>query len=126
MFAKLARFRTFNRTVGRRFGAAATPCNDNQPVRRFIASSRQLRRPVLLCRWHKAPTGALECSWHLGAIAASNAEEPGISRPIGRIPAVKPELGALLSFFFRPCGAFRTPVEHCAARSEKGQKLTSG
>jgi len=103
MFAKLARFRTFNRTVGRHFGAAATPCNDNQPVRRFIASSRQLRRPVLLCRWHKAPTGALECSWHLGAIAASNAEEPGISRPIGH--------GAVANCNLRRGGVF-VIVEH--------------
>ncbi len=103
MFAKLARFRTFKRTVGRRFGAADTPCNDNQPVRRVIASSRQLRRPVLLCRWHKAPAGALECSWHLGAIAASNAEEPGISRPIGH--------GAVANRNLRHGGDFVT-VEH--------------
>src|SRR5579863_7451077 len=79
MFAKLARFNAFNRTVGRRFGAAA--CNDNQPVRRFIASPRPLRRPILLCHWHKAASGALECSWHIGAIATmANVEEPDISR----------------------------------------------
>jgi hypothetical protein len=88
MFAKLATFKAFNRAVGRRSAPAATPGNDNQPVRRFTAPSRPLRRPVLLCRWRKAPTGGLECSWHTGAIAIADREEPGISRIIGYAWAV--------------------------------------
>ncbi len=84
MFAKLATFKAFDRAVGRRSAPAATPGNDNQPVRRFTAPSRPLRRPVLLCRWRTAPTGALECNWHMEAAAASKVEEPGISRRLGR------------------------------------------
>ena len=84
MFAKLATFKAFNRAVERRSAPAASPGNDNQPIRRFTASSRPLRRPVLLCRWRTAPTGALECDWHMEAAAASKVEEPGISRRHGR------------------------------------------
>lgn len=84
MVAKLAQFRTFARVAAQRAGSIAMPCNDNQPVRRFtVAPARPLRRPVLLCRWRKAPTGGLECSWHSGAIASADREEPGISRMIG-------------------------------------------
>ena len=84
MFAKLATFRIFNRTVERRAAMGATPCNDNKPGR-VMSSPRQLRRPVLLCRWHKAPSGVLECSWGIAGMAASNAEEPEICRLIGRV-----------------------------------------
>jgi hypothetical protein len=85
MFAKLARFNAFNRAGGRRFGASAA-CNDNQPVRRSVSSSRQLRqRPILLCHWHKAASGALECGWHTEATSASKVEEPDISRLLNRV-----------------------------------------
>src|SRR5579863_7037218 len=83
MFAKLARFQTFNRTVGRRIGAAAS--NDNKPIRSVRTSSGQLRRSILLCRWHKVASGALECSWHMDAFAASDVEEPSSSRLFGRV-----------------------------------------
>ena len=75
MFAKLARFQMFNRIAGRRFSAVA--CNDNQPIRRSIAPPR---RPILLCHWHKAASGALECGWLTEATSASKVKEPDISR----------------------------------------------
>jgi hypothetical protein len=74
MFAKLARFQMFNRIAGRRFSAVA--CNDNQPIRRSIAPPR---RPILLCHWHKAASGALECGWLTEATSASKVEEPDMS-----------------------------------------------
>ena len=115
MFAKLATFRTFNRAVARRFAAAAAPCNDNQPVTGFVAAPRLLRRPILLCRWHKAASGGLECSWHRAAIAASDVDEPEIRRLMGRIPAVKPERCALYRFLFQPAG----PVIELARRDTR-------
>lgn len=79
MFAKLARFQMFNRIAGRRFGAAA--CNDNQPIRR---SSAAPRRHILLCHWHKAASGGLECSWLAETTTASKIDEPDISRLLDR------------------------------------------
>ena len=100
MFAKLARFQMFNRIAGRRFGAVA--CNDNQPIRRSIAPPR----PTLLCHWHKAASGALECGWLAEATSVSKAEEPDISRlltPSERAYiAVAPALHLLLRTY---CGA---------------------
>jgi len=75
MFAKLARFQMFNRIAGRHFGAIA--CNDNRPIRRSIALPR---RPILLCHWHKAASGVLECGWFTETNSASKVEEPDISR----------------------------------------------
>jgi hypothetical protein len=83
MFAKLARFQTFNRAAERRIGAAAS--NDNKPVRRVRTSPRRLRRPILLCRWHKVASGALECSWHKDAFATFGVEEPSSSRLLSRV-----------------------------------------
>ena len=80
MFAKLARFQMFNRIAGRRLGAVA--CNDNQPIGRFVAPPR---RPILLCHWHKATSGALECGWLTQATSASEVEEPDISRLLTRV-----------------------------------------
>jgi len=74
MFAKLARLQMFNRIAGRRFGAVA--CNDNQPIRRSVALPR---RQILLCHWHKAASGALECGWLAEATAAPKVEEPDIN-----------------------------------------------
>jgi hypothetical protein len=54
-------------------------------------SSRRLRRPVLACRWQKAPSGALECIWHIAAVDARVAEDPAIRRlprPAGWQPAI--------------------------------------
>ena len=79
MFAKLARFQMFNRIARRRFGAVA--CNDNQPIRR---SSAPTRRPILLCHWQKAASGALECGWLTEATSASKIDEPDISRLLDR------------------------------------------
>lgn len=79
MFAKLAQFRAFNRAAERRFETAATPCNDNRRGRRFNAMAQRMRRPILVRRWHIAPSGRLECSWHL-AEAKELGEASGMSR----------------------------------------------
>jgi len=66
MFTKPARLRNFNRDSKletRRNAALTPPSNDNQPVR-IAALSRRMRRPLLFCRWHKTPAGALECRWY--------------------------------------------------------------
>jgi hypothetical protein len=81
MLAKLAGLPRFGRSMAGRFAIAATPCNDNQPIRRAIAP-RRLRRPLLFSRWRQTPAGALECSWHIETMA--NADEPGMSRRFGR------------------------------------------
>jgi hypothetical protein len=77
MFAKRARLQNFNHGFGQEH-ATVRPCNDNQAVR-ATAASRRMRRPVLFCRWHKTPTGSLECRWLNEPVAASSVEEPGIS-----------------------------------------------
>ena len=65
MFAKRAKFPVApNRWRARE---TAAPCNDNRPPRRTP-------RPVLFCRWHGTPSGALECSWTIEAAAAEEAE----------------------------------------------------
>jgi hypothetical protein len=97
MFAKLAQFPMFNRIVGRRFGAVA--CNDNQPIRRFIAP---LRRQILHCHWHKAASGALECGWFAEATSASKVEEPDIKS------AAHPSQRAYITFAPRSFCYFRT------------------
>ncbi len=90
MFAKLSQFNAFRRIVGRRFGAAA--CNDNQPIHRSVAPPR---RPILLCHWHKAASGALECGWLAERTCASKIEEPDISRLLDRVMFARgPRLGA--------------------------------
>ncbi len=78
MATKLATFGVVVGGRGRRPGATAAPGNDNRPTR--LAVTRRLRRPVLVCRWHKSPAGALECRWHGTAADAAFAEEPGIRR----------------------------------------------
>src|SRR5271155_3865353 len=80
MFAKLAKFRAFDRNRARNSVATAVPCNDNQASRRAVASSPRLPRRILVCRWRKvAPAGALECSWHIERHGGPVADEPGLS-----------------------------------------------
>ncbi|HXW39719.1 MAG TPA: hypothetical protein VEK75_00845 [Xanthobacteraceae bacterium] len=75
MLAKRAKFAAvYNRWHGR---GSAAPCNDNRLPLRFAAAPPRKPRPVLFCRWRRAPSGALECSWHIEAAAA---EEPELSR----------------------------------------------
>jgi hypothetical protein len=78
--------RLFDRTVLRDRGADSAqhlttfrPCNDNQRSL-STASFRRTRRPVLFCRWRKAPGGALECVWCKDVEAAGASEEPVICR----------------------------------------------
>lgn len=74
MFAKPAKFSVaYNRWHAH---GTAAPCNDNRPARRFAAPPQRKPRPVLFCRWRRAPSGALECVWQIEAAAA---EEPEIS-----------------------------------------------
>ena len=101
MFVKLARFQMFNRIAGHRFGGAA--CNDNQPIRRSIAPPR---RPILLCHWHKAASGALECGWLTEATSASKVEEPDISRPLAQADVrTSPSPPRSICYFRTYCGA---------------------
>jgi hypothetical protein len=89
MFAKRARLRKFNRDSqleSRRSPVAARPCNDNQPLG-FNVPARRMRRPMLFCRWHRTPAGALECRWQTEPVAVSAVEEPGISWLIARAEA---------------------------------------
>jgi hypothetical protein len=89
MFAKRTRSRNFGRQSDLGFRhrpATVRPCNDNQPVR-LAAPSRRPRRPVLFCRWHRTPAGALECRWQTEPVAVSAVEEPGISWLIARAEA---------------------------------------
>jgi hypothetical protein len=81
MFAKLAKWPVFGR---RRQGAGLVPapCNDNRRSRRFAVCAPPRRRPALVCHWHKASTGALECSWSTEPRNAP--EQPGMSYMIGR------------------------------------------
>ena len=60
MFAKLAHFSRFGRTHEARF--ATWPANDNH-LPRVVGSLRRPRRSVLVCHWHRTPSGALECVW---------------------------------------------------------------
>lgn len=78
MVAKLKHFRTLGRRLGDRF--EAMPGNDNQSRFRRAVPAPRLQRPVLACRWHRAPNGKLECSWRVAAIAALSAEEPSLGR----------------------------------------------
>ena len=69
MFAKLQKIRSIPGAM-QPFAAAATPCNDNAPVRRAGILPRR-RRPALACRWYRTPAGGLACGWHIAA-----AEDP--------------------------------------------------
>jgi hypothetical protein len=75
MFANRARSQHFNDRL-RRNPAVARPSNDNQRQLRAIAAARQMRRPVLGCRWFVGSSGALECEWHVEATEKSLADEP--------------------------------------------------
>ena len=75
MFAKRARSQHFNDRP-RHDPAAARPSNDNQRQLRAVAAPRQMRRPMLRCRWLFTPSGALECAWHVVATEKSLADEP--------------------------------------------------
>ena len=99
MFAKLARLQMFNRIAGRRFGAVA--CNDNQPIRRSVALPR---RQILLCHWHKAASGALECGWLAEATSVSKAEEPDISRLLTQANMRTPSPPRSFCYFRTYCG----------------------
>jgi hypothetical protein len=78
MFAKLARFRGLNPRHAAQSKAA--PCNDNHPVRRLTVVAPRAPRRILVCGWRQvAATGRLECYWHVVAVGAAPAEEPGIS-----------------------------------------------
>jgi hypothetical protein len=82
MTAKLAKFRIFDRD---RAALAASPCNDNRFARRLVQAG-QRKRQILVCRWHRvAPTGALECRWHLESGVSSTAEEPEIKRLVAAV-----------------------------------------
>lgn len=83
MIAKLAQFSAFVRVGGRLSARVAAADNDNRPVRRFAGPARTRRRPILVRRWHIAPAGTLECSWHVQDSAVCTGDEPGISRHIG-------------------------------------------
>lgn len=67
MFAKFTQFPRFSRVTARHAGPAAVPCHDNQRIRPGAAAPRTLHRPVLVRRWHIAPSGALECRWSIAA-----------------------------------------------------------
>jgi len=86
MFAKLAQFQGLGRRHAVPSAANAAPCNDNRPVRRLAAVSQRAPRQVLVCRWRQVPaTGRHECFWQVVPVDAAAAEEPGISRMIGRM-----------------------------------------
>ena len=72
MFAKRANFPVARSR--RQWRGTAAPCNDNRPSLRLAAAPRRTPRPVLFCRWHRTPSGALECSWTIEAAAAEEAE----------------------------------------------------
>jgi hypothetical protein len=87
MFAKLKKFNAPDHTRRHGSAAAATACNDNHSIRRFVAASRPTRRPILRCHWHRGASGALECVWNVEAPAAGAADEPGSlveRRPLSR------------------------------------------
>jgi hypothetical protein len=73
MFAKIAHFSRFGRTHEARF--ATWPANDNHLPR--LGSSRQPRRSVLVCHWHRTPSGALECVWSIEGEDTGGAAAPG-------------------------------------------------
>jgi hypothetical protein len=93
MFAKRARSQHFNDRP-RDYSAVARPSNDNQRQLRTVAGPRQMRRPVLRCRWLVGPSGALECSWHAEATEKSLADEPVNSWRLRQILALA-SLGAV-------------------------------
>ena len=65
--AKLAQFQAFEPWRGAPGLPMPMRSNDNQRSV-YAARARQwASRPVLVCRWHLAPTGGLECCWHLEA-----------------------------------------------------------
>jgi hypothetical protein len=86
MFAKLQKIRTARGTAriaahgaAQPFAAAATPCNDNAPVRRAGTLPRRARRAALACRWYRTPAGGLACGWHI-----ASSEEPQTGHPAAR------------------------------------------
>lgn len=80
MFAKLAHGVSHRHAAPSR----AAYCNDNHPVDSF-ASVSGTPRQAPVCHWRRSPaTGRLECFWHAVPIGAVAAEEPGISRLMGR------------------------------------------
>jgi hypothetical protein len=87
MFAKLKKFNAPDHTRRHGSAAAATACNDNHSIRRFVAASRPTRRPILRCHWHRGASGALECVWNVEAPAAGAADEPEICSA-GRAAAI--------------------------------------
>jgi len=73
MIARRAKFAIAARQAQRRDRFAAS-CNDNRPVRAVAAPPQRKLRPVLFCRWHRTPSGALECAWHIERAAADDPE----------------------------------------------------
>ena len=82
MFAKLKKFGAPDRNRWHSSAVAATPCNDNHSVRRFVTASRPTRRPILRCHWHRGASGALECVWEIEAPDAAGGDESGICSPV--------------------------------------------
>jgi len=78
MFAKLAHLRRFGRTHETKF--ATWPANDNQ------RSSRQPTKSILVCHWHRTPSGALECVWSVEDEDAGGAAAPSLRPPSLRPP----------------------------------------
>jgi hypothetical protein len=61
----------------RRQRSALLPSNDNRTTGRAAASLRRAARPILMCRWHRAPsTGALEAVWQIETAEAPAADKP--------------------------------------------------
>lgn len=116
MFTKRAQFPTFGTGRGGRSAAPGAACNDNHPLRRPAADARRMPRRALACRWRQAPTGGLECIWHIATAEASASEEPGIGWPIvralpplGTRPPVQQPFG-IAAVFAEPRQCFLIPA----------------
>lgn len=89
MFAKLAHFSRFGRAHEARF--TTWPANDNH-LPRLVGSSHRPRRSVLVCHWHRTPSGTLECVWSAEDGDTGGAAAPGPQ--LGRLNRPSPLLAA--------------------------------
>jgi hypothetical protein len=76
MFTKLAAFLVLGLGRPRPPGANVGRCAGDWRQRGYIANSRRTGRPTLICRWQRAPAGALECRWQ-SADGDDHARGPG-------------------------------------------------
>lgn len=83
MFAKLAQFALHGvGSVQRTWPTGGDRTRHHADCRPL--DSRRTPRPILVCRWRKAPTtGALECVWR--SVAAPAIDEPRPARSPGEV-----------------------------------------